>query len=272
MISKVHIPSYPLNQFINYFYYYRAYTPEHSIEKFLPDGNIQLIMELTDGPKYIYDNITLEEVQACRKVWFSGIRTEPITIPSGRDSEMIVIEFRKGKAFPFIDEKMHSLTNHVVDAEIVFKNGILELRERLLEITNIDEKLKTLEKNLLDYYLDRLKENPFVDFVISNILKAPSQTCINALYKKVGYTQKHIIKIFKDHVGISPKEFLRIIRFQKVINEIEQRKNINWSYLAVDCGFYDQSHFLADFKTFSGFTPRQYLNQKSSTINYIPVL
>jgi len=72
MISKLYIPSYPLNQFIESFYYYTGFKPEHSFERFLPDGNVQLIFDFTDYPKYIYDNETLKEIQSCRNVWFSG--------------------------------------------------------------------------------------------------------------------------------------------------------------------------------------------------------
>lgn len=271
MISKLHIPAYPLNLFIHHFYYYAGFYPEHKIDRFLPDGNTQIIFDLTDYPKYIYDNNSLKEIQACKKVWFSGFRTEPITIPSGRDSEMLIIEFNKGKAYPFLDETMHALTNYVVDAELVIKNKILDLREKLREPSSIELKFQILESNLLKHYIDKLEENPFVEYMVSNIVRCPNQIRLKQLSVKVGYTQKHLIKIFRDHVGVTPKEFLKIIRFQKTITEIEESKNINWSTLALDCGFYDQSHFIADFKTFSGFTPEEYLRQRGEFLNYIPI-
>ena len=73
-------------------------------------------------------------------------------------------------------------------------------------------------------------------------------------------------------MGVPPKEFLKIIRFQQALAEIERHKNISWTTLAIDCGFYDQSHFIADFKTFSGFTPQEYIRQKKDNTHYIPVV
>ena len=96
MVFEVHIPAYPLNQFIESFIYYRDYNPVHSVDRLLPDGNINVVIDLTDYPKYIYDNDTLKEIQACKNVWFSGIRNHYITIPSGKDSEMFIINFVKG--------------------------------------------------------------------------------------------------------------------------------------------------------------------------------
>ena len=77
--------------------------------------------------------------------------------------------------------------------------------------------------------------------------------------------------MFKRHVGVTPKAYLKIMRFQKAITEIENSGKISWTNISQDCGFYDQAHFINDFKLFSGFTPEQYLRQKSDLLNYVPV-
>lgn len=271
MIAKLHIPIAPLNQFIESFFYYTGLNPEHSVDRFLPDGNVQMIFDLTDHPKYIYDNDTLKEVQTCKNVWFSGFRTEPITIPSGKESEMLIVNFHKGKAFPFLSEPLHSLTNHVVDAELVLNKEILDLRERLKDGKIIEQKFQLLEDGLLEQYKSSLQQNPFVDYVISTIVTSPNQHSLKEISSKVGYSHKHLINIFKTNVGVAPKEFLKIIRFQKAIEEIQLQNTMNWSSIAFDCGFYDQSHFIADFKTFSGYTPTKYLKQRGEFLNYIPL-
>jgi len=241
------------------------------MDRFLPDGEVQIIFDLTDYPKYIYDNETLKEIQSCQKVWFSGFRTEPITIPSGKESEMLIIQFKKGRAFPFLIEPMQNLTNFVVDAELVISREILSIREKLLVASNPFRKFQVLEKQLLKIYLGKLNENPFVDFAVSTIIAAPNLYSIKSISDKVGYSQKHLIKLFKEHVGVTPKEFLKVIRFQKAIQQIENQISVDWSQMALDCGFYDQSHFIADFKNFSGFTPTGYMEQRGDFLNYIPV-
>ncbi len=272
MITHLHLPAPPLSHFITSFYYYSGFEPEHTIDRFLPDGNVQLIFELTDEPQHIYDNDTLREIQTCRRVWFSGFRTRPITIPSGRQSEMIIVNFQMGRAWPFLREPLHALTNTVVDAEQVLNIDILGLREALLEQPTPEQKLALLEETLLRHYQQQLVQNPFVDFAVAKILSSPRQLSLKDLAGKVGYSQKHVIKLFKDHVGVPPKEFLKVIRFQQAVAQIEQRGTVNWLALALDCGYYDQSHFIADFKSFSGFTPMEYLLRKGENLNYIPVL
>lgn len=271
MLYDHYIPAYPLNQFIESFIYYKDYNPVHSVDRFLPDGNINVVIDLTDYPKFIYDNHTLKEIQACKKVWFSGIRNRYITIPSGRDCEMFIINFHKGKAYPFTEIPMYELTDYVVDGELVMQSQILNMREDLLEIINIRDKFLYAEKHIMKVFGNRLDLNPFVEFAVNRIIQNPDQSSISAISKKVGYSQKHLIKIFKEHVGMAPKSFLKIIRFQKAITEIEKNKTANWASIALESGYYDQAHFINDFKDFSGFTPGEFIRMKSDFTNYVAV-
>lgn len=271
MIYHTHSPSAPLGAFIEQFVYYKGYNPEHTVDRFLPDGYIYVVIDLTDYPKYIYDNDSLKEIQSCRNVWFSGIREKYITIPSGRDNEMFIIYFRKGKAYPFVEMPMQELTDVVVDGELVMQNAILEMRDMLLGCANASAMFALADRYLSHAFMGKLVSNPFVDFAVNAILRDPSQASIAAIANKVGYSHKQMIKIFTEHVGLTPKSFLKVIRFQKAVEEIQQQQYSGWASLALDSGYYDQAHFIHDFKSFSGFTPRQFLQLQSAYLNYIAV-
>jgi AraC-like DNA-binding protein len=271
MILKTHIPRFPLKQFIDHFIYYEGYHPDHSIDRFLPDGNTEIIIDFDDRPQHIYDNQTLKEIQACHQVWASGVRTEFISIPSGKHAAMFIISFRKGMAYPFFPLPMDEMADRVVDADLLWGNDFAFLRERLLEINEIDLKFETVETFLLKHFQSRLVLNPAVGYALAEIIRRPDQINFGRLSQTIGYSQKHFISMFKRQVGIAPKAYLKIIRFQKVISEIEQRKEVNWTFISQDCGFYDQAHFINDFKFFSGFTPEEYTKAKNDILNYVPV-
>ena len=271
MIFEVHIPVYPLNQFIESFIYYRDYNPIHSVDRFLPDGNINVVIDLTDYPKYIYDNDTLKEIQACKNVWFSGIRNHYITIPSGKDSEMFIINFVKGMAYPFVQMPLHELTDSVVDGDLVLTPEIMGMREMILAAPLISHKFMAVENFLLKKFVKKLVVNPFINFAVNKIIQAPENISIERISAKVGFSQKHLIKLFKDNVGVTPKSFLKIIRFQKAITEISASKRPDWIGIALESGYYDQAHFINDFKAFSGFTPNQYMQKNYDHLNYVPV-
>jgi AraC-like DNA-binding protein len=274
MIFKTYLPVYPLNDFVDNFFYYEGFNPEHNVDRFLPDGNTEIVIDLTENPKYIYDNETLKEIQACHNVWVSGVRTEYITIPSGKESRMLVITFKKGRAYPFYPLPVNELTDYVVDADLIFGNTIIQLREKLLSADSIDQMFLLVQDFLLqvaDQSLISTVPSKCIDFAISSIVKNPGIVQLNDLLNRIGYSQKHFIDLFKKHVGVSPKTYIRIIRFQQAIMEIERKTINNWSHIALESGFYDQAHFINDFKIFSGFTPNEYLTMKTDQLNYVPV-
>jgi len=271
MILKTHIPRFPLNRFIDCFIYYEGYHPGHSIDRFLPDGNVEIIIDFDDRPQHIYDNYTLLEIQACRHVWASGVRTEFISIPSGKHAAMFIISFKKGMAYPFFPLPMNEMADRVVDADLLWRDEFALLRERLSETKEIHLKFETTESFLLRKFQSKLAPNAAVEYALAEIIRQPDQVNLARLNQNIGYSQKHFIAMFKRQVGIAPKAYLKIIRFQKAIGEIEQSKEVNWTEISQDCGFYDQAHFINDFKYFSGFTPEEYVRAKNDVLNYVPV-
>ena len=268
MTHFVHIPSPPLDRFVSAFIYYKGYVTTHSIDRYLPNGNTEILLNLAETPRYVYDNETLTPLQACKKVWVSGIREHFISIPSGTDAEMFIIEFKRGMAYPFLYHPLSEITDKVVEINGIFT----EMRERLLEKATVAGKFLTAEQMLCGRFGERMIVNPFIDFAVNRIQNDPGGLTIKKIADKTGYSSKHLIRLFSDHVGVTPKSFLRIIRFQKAIREIEAGQRINWAGLASDCGFYDQAHFIRNFKAFSGFTPLEYVRQRNGDFpDYVPV-
>ncbi len=271
MIFQSYIPGPPLNPFIDCFFYHEDRNPVHSIDRFLPDGNTEIIIDLTESTKYIYDNETLEEIQACNNAWASGVRSEYITIPAGLDSSMFVIYFKKGMAYPFFPLPMNEMSDRVLDTDLLWGSNFLDLRQQLLAEKGIDRRFAIAEEFLINRFYNKLHSNPCVEYAVDQISRFPNQLSLATLYKKIGYSQKHFTEMFKSHVGVTPKTYLKILRFQKTIKEIELGEDLDWPSIASEAGFYDQAHFINDFKHFSGFTPEDYLRRKNGTLNYVPV-
>ena len=224
MIYQTYHPTFPLNQYIEHIIYYEGFNPVHKMDRFLPDGNTEIIIDLTDNAQYIYDNETLAEVQKCSNAWVSGVRTRPITIPSGQGSRMIIVAFRKGKAHPFYDLPMSELADLVVDADLVFGKKIYVLRQHLLNAASIHQMFLLIETFLLQQSGDSIHENTpsnCVEYAISNITNQPHALGFQQMSSHIGYSQKHFIELFKKQVGVSPKQYLKIMRFQKAIDQIE---------------------------------------------------
>ena len=271
MIFQAHIPRFPLSKFIELFIYFERAEHAHTVDRFLPNGDTEILIDFHDTPQFIYDNQSLKEIQACNHVWASGVRTEPITIPSGNGASMMVISFKKGMAAPFFPFPMHEMADSVLDADLVWGSEFGALRERLIEETNIQLRFTMLEEFLLGLCGRRLEVNPCIEFAIGEMTQRPDRISIARMNEKIGYSQKHFTEMFKRSVGVTPKAYLKIMRFQKAIRTIDAVDRVEWDTIAQECGFYDQAHFINDFKHFSGFTPEQYAKIHTNYQNYIPV-
>ena len=271
MIYQFHIPGFPLGHFVGSIVYFKNASLGHNFDRFLPNGDTEIIIDFNETPQFIYDNSSLKEIQACNRVWASGFRTEPITIPAGNESEMMVITFNKGMAAPFFPFPLDEIADSVVDADLIWGTDFGLLRERLLAIGDVADRFRLVEQFLISAFCSKFEVNPCVKYAVDAMMTRPDEVSIAQLNEKIGYSQKHFTNMFRRNLGVTPKVFLKIMRFQKAVSTIDTAEVVDWGRLAVECGFYDQAHFINDFRHFSGFTPEKYAAISTDYQNYVPV-
>jgi AraC-like DNA-binding protein len=95
---------------------------------------------------------------------------------------------------------------------------------------------------------------------------------VAAVTDRIGLSSRRFIELFRRQVGLTPKVFCRVRRFQHVLRTIHREKDIEWAQIALECGYYDQPHFIHDFQSFSGLTPerlsrRRYASSQSRSLD-----
>jgi hypothetical protein len=83
---------------------------------------------------------------------------------------------------------------------------------------------------------------------------------------------RRFIEVFTDEVGLTPKLFCRVQRFQETVRRIGMGRRVDWAGMALDCGYFDQAHFIHDFRAFSGLSPSAYAAQRTGHLNHVPIL
>jgi AraC-like DNA-binding protein len=271
MIHKLRFPQLPLSQFVENLWLVEGFSADYTREKILPDGAIELIIDLDPEPKHIFDDVASSDYRTVKKAWVSGERTKYIVIGAHRNQSMVGIRFRPGGAYPFFRFPISELSESVTELDLIWGSLVNEIRERLLSIESHEEKLATLETFLLMQAHRSLESNRLISFAVHQLQHSPQFLAIRDLASTIGITQKHLISQFEKVVGLRPKSFARVCKFQKVVNMIEREDEIEWSAIAYDCGYYDQAHFIKEFQNFSGLNPSTYLTQRGEYVNFIPI-
>ncbi|MCA1573694.1 MAG: helix-turn-helix domain-containing protein [Acidobacteria bacterium] len=184
---------------------------------------------------------------------------------------MVGIRFRLGGAYPFFRFPISELSESVTELDLIWGRLVDEIRDELQEIGSLERRLLRLETFLLRQVQRSLEPNRLITFAVHQLQHSPQFLAIRDLASMIGITQKHLISQFEKIVGLRPKSFARVAKFQKVVNLIEQQKQIEWSAIALECGYYDQAHFIKEFHSFSGLNPSTYLTQRGDYVNYIPI-
>ncbi|MTI33579.1 helix-turn-helix domain-containing protein [Xanthovirga aplysinae] len=261
MIFETHTLNLPLSSYIESIFHFKDFMPEHSIERVVPTGHIFIIFELDNIPRNTFDNETLKPNNTFTKVWVSGMHRNYISISAHQKSEMFVIQFKPFGAYPFFYFPIESLNERILPAKEVFGEELLDLREKLLIQGTSKGKFRLAENWLMNRFA--AKKTPPTDLlnVLKNLQREPA-TNYPQVIENYPNTQKHLIDQFKRYIGLTPKYYQRILRFNEILQQIQQKEKIVWSQVAYQCGYTDQSHFIKEFKHFSGFNPQEFIKQE----------
>ena len=271
MTFENHKISSPLDKYIESIFYYKDFVPEHNIEKVIPTGNIFILIELDGFERKTFDN-ELKPVGHFSNSWISGMHQKHLNISAHKNSEMLIVQFKSFGAYPFFKNPINELNNKVVEAEKYFGKSISKLREDIISKQNSSDKFKMVEEWLTGIY-DEMKTPPkeIIDFM--NTLQRQPFSKHNELLKDYPKTNKHLIDRFKRYCGLTPKVFHRIFRFNTLLANINQKKEIVWTDIVYETGYSDQSHFIKEFQEFSGFNPTQFIKNgyNDSVPNFLPL-
>lgn len=272
MIFETHDPGPPLNPLIESIFYYRDFEPDHSIERLVPTGHVAIVFELDGMERNTFDNDTLQPNATFHNVWISGMQQHYISISAHPDSAMLVIQFKAPGALPFLHIRLDEFSDKVVAGERVLDSTLLPLREELFAAPSADDKFAIVDRWLADRYDESLLA-PQNLFTIAEQLRLQPGAKYADVIAQYPHSQKHLIDQFKVHVGLTPKVYQRILRFNDIFQFLQTEQTASWAAVAHHCGYTDQPHFIREFKHFSGFRPQEFVDQAYGPefVNFFPL-
>ena len=271
MLYKIHKPLPPLSEFVDVLWFYEGYEVSHEKERLLPDGSVELVINLAENRIRVYDSRDPEKSHTIPGCVVSGPRSEFFVIDTASEARTIGVHFKPGGAFPFFRVPPAEMVNQSVALECLWGGGSALLRERLLGEAAPEAKLRMLELCLLKELSKPLQRHCAVSFALQQLCGLTQAPSVSRVVDQVGLSQRRFIQLFGDEVGLTPKLFSRVSRFQRVIQTAHSVDEINWTHVALECGYYDQAHFIHDFQSFAGITPSEYLARKTPHVNHVPM-
>jgi AraC-like DNA-binding protein len=226
-----------------------------------PDGSVELIVHVRDPFRQIDGGSARCQPQAM----VVGVWTRPIAIVAPRTFDTVGIRIRPGCASAFWSEPAALFADTVTDATAVWGREISAIRDRLGETVDDRRRVAILSA----FLADRLRRrDPAIARSIDRIVATRGRHAIDAVARDAGIGHRRLERAFRTHVGVSPKMFSRIVRFQQVLRHSRPETAGAWADVAARYGYTDQSHLIRDFQQFTGTTPHELATAEPELADY----
>ncbi|WP_137936918.1 helix-turn-helix domain-containing protein [Chitinivorax sp. B] len=263
-------PGPPLSQFVELLWLAEGVNTSYQRERLLPTGSVELVINLLDEPMQVYVDTDATDPISFQHSVISGPHSRYFVLDTYGTTAVIGAHFRPGGAYPFVHHPLSSLRNLHVSLDTIWGRRGHEWRERILATPSIQQRFQLLEQALLTQLAEWSTANPMLDHAI-HVLSAPHPISVPQLSDQLGIGPRRLGQLFQQHVGLSPKQFYRLQRFQHAVGQSFQALQVDWADLALQCGYYDQAHFSHDFRAFSGLAPGTYWQQRGRHPNHVPL-
>ena len=263
-------PPPPLDRFVEVIWTSVDEGRPHPKERLLPDGSVELVFNLRDERVPIFSGEDADRCQIFRGSVICGPHSQSFAIDTADDFNVAGVHFKAGGAYPFLKLPSGEIHNAHVGLADVWGAQAEEVRERLLSARTPRAKVRVLEQALLAR-AQAPERHPAVAFALTEFHGLPGAQKISQVTDRLGLSPRRFIEVFRKEVGLTPKLFCRVRRFQEVIREISVGPVVDWAEIALTCGYFDQAHFIHDFRSFSGINPSTYLADHTSHRNHVPI-
>jgi AraC-like DNA-binding protein len=247
-------PASALSRFVKCFRVISSGDDESSFIR-LPDGEADLVLRFTAS----YGGVHAIGTR------LSVLRKPVDVVPP----QTLVVRFKPGGAYPFFGVPMSELTNRIVSIDTLWGADGARLRERLGDTASVSERLHVLEGVLTERIQRGDVFEPAGAYVVRRavrlITEATELPRVEGLARELGISPRHLRRAFEDVVGVGPKEFARVVRFQRAVRASQRATTPDWGAIAAATGYYDQSHLITEFKALTGVTPRVLLRPLSAS-------
>ena len=266
------VPRPPLDTFVASIWLFRDGPRPHALERVLPTGAAQLIVNLKEDRTRVYDPEQPHRYVSTAGTILAGVQSRYQIIDTSEQEYVAGVAFKPGGTAAFVRTPAYQTRDADTPLELLWgRQRTADLREQLLELGDPDTQLDAIEHSLREM-LQPAGVHPAIAFALAAFNRVPLTANIGAVTDVIGMSAKRFIERFKAQVGVSPKRFCRIRRFQHALAQAHRGHEVDWPQVALESGYYDQAHFIHEFRSFSGLTPTGYYASRTPFQNHVKFL
>lgn len=235
-----------------------AAVAERPAERIVPDGRMEIVFNLGDA----FTGVSGARREVRPSAIIVGEIRRAVTVHPARTINLLGIRFRSAGLAPVLGLPASELADAVITLDSLWGSRVAELEMRLREAPSREQARALLERELVG----RLRANkrpvdPLTQAFVADVERAGGHVRIAQLARSAGISERQLERRIRAGVGIGPKAFSRVVRFRRVFHAVAECAGTatgQWAQIALNCGYYDQAHLIADFRSFCDTSPEVY--------------
>lgn len=250
----VHRPCPPLSGLVDYLWSLSD-SPRHAHERILPSGTLEMVIDVSG---------TLAGGRRFSGAVVSGCFSGSFDIDTRTHAGLVGVHFRPGGAARLLGVHAGEMADRHVGLEELWGRRARDLRERLCIAGDQRRRFAILEQALVA----RLPGVPTGRGAVKAALAELDRPAVEVgeVAGKVGLSRRRLIEMFTQDVGLTPKLYSRVRRFQRALELATTRGSPPWAHLALECGYFDQPHLCRDWTEFTGLSPTDFLALRATPV------
>lgn len=233
-------------------------------QRIVPDGCMEMIFHYGD----LYKQYTGETDYIIQpRCFVFGQITNPLEIaPTGRTG-IFAVRFHPDGFAPFATIPLTEMENRAVPLEELFGKDGLQLEQDILNAATVEERIQLATAFLMSRCINLQYVNSISKLGVEIMLQTDEQVNMGDLASQLNINRRQLERNFAVVIGLSPKQLSKMIRLQHTLQLIKENQVTNLTAVAIDSNYYDQAHFIKDFKEFTGMSPKKfYANNLKMTL------
>lgn len=256
------IPKKELINLIECFWIVENDDPTPLVQKIIPDGFPEIILHFGDP----YSIKLRDQWEHQSKSLLAGQITSYFHLQNTGRSSILGVKCKPTALTHLFKIFMNELTNHVVELNNAIAGQWDTLENTLRSADNHMHRIELIQETLTKIRPENFTEMP-IEKAIAVIFSEKGLISVADICDAAATSERQLERLFKKYIGLSPKFYSRIIRFSYVFQVVQERE-MNGIELGLESGFYDQSHFIKNFKAFTGEDPSRYFFDQPNLANF----
>jgi AraC-like DNA-binding protein len=224
----------------------------------VPDGTMKLIFHYGDA--YAHHPNPAERI-LLPKCFLIGQLTRPYVVEPLGITGTFIVRFHPNGFLPFATIPIREMENTAVPLNTLFGKDGEEIGEQVLNAGSTTERIRLIEAFLVRRLADKGTIDSVVKSTVETILQAKGQFTVHELSQQKNINRRQLARKFSSAIGLSPKQLSKTIRIQAALKTLLAKEGISLTDLAYENEYFDQAHFIKDFKEFTGLTPKEFYGE-----------